>query len=62
MNQCRLWKTLANMFFGLVMAEALYTGVKFGCWLGFVAGITGFIGGILYGKFKGRTQRTHCES
>lgn len=57
MNQCKTWKTLAHMFFGLVMAESLYTGVKFGCWLGFVAGITGFVGGLLYGRFKKRDCR-----
>jgi membrane associated rhomboid family serine protease len=54
MNLCKICKSLAWMFFGLVMAQALYTGVKFGCWLGFAAGLTGFIGGIVYGRFKKR--------
>lgn len=52
MNTCKPWKLLAWMFFGLVMGEALYSGVKFGCWLGFIAGITGFLGGLLYGRFR----------
>lgn len=61
MNQCKLWKSLAWMFFGLVMSEALYIGVKFDCWLGFIAGMVGFVGGIIYGRFKGRTQQTSCN-
>ena len=57
MNLCKIWKSLAWMFFGLVMAQALYAGVKFGCWLGFAAGVTGFIGGLLYGRFKKESCR-----
>lgn len=49
---CKLWKSLAWMFFLLVTAESLYSGVKYGCWLGLLACAAGFIGGVVYGKFK----------
>lgn len=54
---CKHWKFLGWMFFGLVAAESLYTGIKYDCWLGTVACLAGFIGGLVYGKFK----RNHCK-
>ncbi len=52
MKGCRLWKSLGWMFFGLVVAQSLYVGVKFGCWSGLLACTAGFVGGLVYGKFK----------
>lgn len=55
MSRCKIWKSLAWMFFGLVIAESLYTGVKFGCWSGLMACAAGFVGGLVYGRFRKNT-------
>jgi len=52
MISCKVWKTLSWMFFGLVLTESLYVGVKFNCWLGLLACSIGFVSGLIYGKFK----------
>lgn len=57
MISCKMWKTLAHMFFGLVLAESFYVGVKFGCWLGVIACSIGFVSGLIYGKFKKNSCR-----
>lgn len=61
MNQCKSYKSLAWLFFGLVMIESLYTGLRFGCWLGFIACLMGFMGGMLYGRLKRNVKSTSCN-
>lgn len=53
---CKFWKSLAWMFFATVFLESLYTGVKFHCWLGLAACAAGFVGGLVYGRFR----KEHC--
>jgi uncharacterized membrane protein (DUF485 family) len=54
-NKCATFKTLAWLFFGSVLVQALYSGIKFGCWLGLAILIMGFVCGTIYSKFRKNT-------
>jgi len=54
---CKVGKSLAWMFFGLVVAESLYSGVQYHCWSGLIACVVGFVGGLAYGRCKKSTCR-----
>jgi ABC-type dipeptide/oligopeptide/nickel transport system permease subunit len=57
---CRNWKSLAWMFYGLVVTQSLYTGVKFDCWSGLVACSVGFVIGFLSGLMHGKFKKSAC--
>lgn len=57
--KCDLFKVLAWLFFGTVLVQSLYAGIRFGCWMGFVTLIAGFAGGFSYAFYK---RRNKCKA
>lgn len=49
---CQFWKIVSWLFFSIVVLESLYAGFMLNCWLGLFACGVGFIGGLLYGKYR----------
>ncbi len=54
--KCNLFKALAWLFFGTVLVQSLYSGFRFGCWMGFITLIAGFAGGFSYTFCKRRSK------
>jgi len=51
-NKYDIINLVSWIFFATVILRALYVGLKYGCWLGLVAAIAGFIGGLVYAKYR----------
>jgi len=49
----KVWNILAWTFFTIVLSFSVYTWIRYNCWFGVLACLSGFAGGTVYGRFKG---------
>ena len=47
-----LLKIACWIFILYVLLQAIYSGLKFGCWGGLITLVIGFIGGVIYARIK----------
>lgn len=57
-TKCKIFNFLGWIFFGSVLARALYIGFRFNHWMGLVVLLVGFVGGFTYAKFRKTNERT----
>lgn len=46
------YKVIVQLFLLIAFIQSIFSGLKFGCWWGFVILIVGLIIGFIYEKFK----------